>query len=216
MLLKMTPLGPTDERSDANILANYVQLVTTSEHPATLSDPSLPDNPIVACSKAFLNLTGYARDEVIGRNCRFLSDSRTSPVARAQLREAISSLQPTLVEILNYRKDGTPFINAVMIAPVFNARGQLLAFIGSQSEVRKGGIAPAFALNKRLAERMRALTARQREVLFALASGKQIKQIAFELQLNERTVKLHREAAVKALGAANTIEAIRIAIQAGY
>jgi PAS domain S-box-containing protein len=123
--------------ADAEIVSNYAKLVTSNDVAASLSDPHLPDNPIIECNQAFLDLTGYARDEVIGRNCRFLAGPQTSPSARARLREAIDNLQPTIVEVLNYRKCGTPFINAVMICPIFNAQNRLVAFVGTQSEVRR-------------------------------------------------------------------------------
>src|SRR5437588_12093349 len=83
-----------------------------------ITNPRLGDNPIVAVNRAFCTLTGYARDEVVGRNCRFLAGQDTEDLARAVLREAITAARPALTEILNYRRDGTRFRNAVMISPV--------------------------------------------------------------------------------------------------
>jgi PAS domain S-box-containing protein len=202
--------------SDLDTISNYTKLVASSVIPAVLTDPRMADNPIIKCNQAFLDITGYAREEVVGRNCRFLAGPETSHSQQALLRDAIANRQPTITEILNYRKDGTAFVNAVTICPVFNAQGQLLAFFGSQSQVRSDEASDSESPARRAADRLGALTARQREVLTALAAGKQIKQIAYETSLHERTVKLHREAALKALGTANTIEAIRIAIKAGH
>src|SRR5687768_4175814 len=81
----------------------------------------LNDNPIVEVNTAFEVLTGYSRDEIVGRNCRFLSGPGTDPEARAALRSAVAQGRPTLVELVNYRKDGSPFRNAVMLAPVLDA-----------------------------------------------------------------------------------------------
>ena len=98
----------------------------------TLSDPNRPDNPLVYCNRAFLHLTGYEPDEVIGRNCRFLQGSRTSAEGIAKLRRAIDSRDHTVIELLNYRKDGSRFWNAVHIGPVYHSDGRLAYFFGSQ------------------------------------------------------------------------------------
>src|SRR4051812_32581509 len=107
-------------------------LIATSHVAAVVSDPRAADNPIIACNDAFITLTGYSRQEIIGRNCRFLRGEKTEPEQAAMLREAIAAKRPTMVELLNYRKDGTSFRNAVMIAPLFNEDGELVYFLGSQ------------------------------------------------------------------------------------
>jgi PAS domain S-box-containing protein len=100
-----------------------------------ITDPRQPDNPIVFANKAFLKLTGYERDEVVGRNCRFLQGSETDPRTIDRLREAIASRQDIHVDILNYRKDGTPFWNALFMSPVTNEAGELQFFFASQIDV---------------------------------------------------------------------------------
>ena len=102
---------------------------------AVVSNPRLPDNPIVDCNAAFMELTGYGRDEIIGRNCRFLRGAGTEPELTEQLRAGIAARVPVMVELLNYKRDGTPFRNAVMIAPIFDAAGELEWFLGSQVEI---------------------------------------------------------------------------------
>jgi PAS domain S-box-containing protein len=87
-----------------------------------ISDPSLPDSPIVFASDDFLVLTGYTREEVLGRNCRFLQGPQTDPRAIKEIRDAIATASECTVRILNYRKDGSPFWNMFSIAPVFDTK----------------------------------------------------------------------------------------------
>ncbi|VFQ66718.1 unnamed protein product [Cuscuta campestris] len=99
-----------------------------------LTDPHKPDMPIVYASDAFLRLTGYGRDEVLGCNCRFLSGPDTDPLAQFQIKECIGTEQPCTTCILNYRKDRTPFWNFLHISPVRNATGKVAYFVGVQIE----------------------------------------------------------------------------------
>lgn len=178
---------------------------------AVLSDPRQPDNPIVACNDAFVQLTGYSRDEIVGRNCRFLNSDGTERDQLAALRDAIAQQRPVMVELTNYRKDGSAFRNAVMVAPVFDDAGALAYFLGSQVAIEG---APAGG-RERARERVEGLTQRQRQTLEALAAGRLNKQIAYDLGLAERTVKMHRAAMLRALGVKSVAEAIRVAIEAG-
>ena len=82
-----------------------------------ITDPTQPDNPIIYASPGFEWLTGYPADEVVGRNCRFLQGPKTDPEAVAQVREAVRAGRPCSVELLNYRKDGTAFWNALSVSP---------------------------------------------------------------------------------------------------
>jgi PAS domain S-box-containing protein len=100
-----------------------------------VADPNKPDNPIVFANKAFLDLCGYEHDEVIGRNCRFLQGPATDPAAVRQMREAIAAQRAVSVELLNYKKDGTPFWNALFIGPVFDKQEKLLYWFSSQLDV---------------------------------------------------------------------------------
>lgn len=191
-------------------------LIATSLVAAVISNPRLPDNPVIECNEAFCKLTGYTRDEVVGRNCRFLSGPSTEPWLKEQLRSAIRRRQPMMVELTNYRKDGSAFRNAVMIAPIFDAAGDLEYFLGSQVEILDGAAHSESEQRRAVHDRIAGLTTRQRQILIQLADGKLNKQIAFDLDLSERTVKMHRAALFKALGVRSSAEAIRIAIKAGY
>ncbi|MBJ6121104.1 PAS domain-containing protein [Sphingomonas sp. BT553] len=100
-----------------------------------ISDPRLPDNPIVHINDAFEQLTGYRRDEVVGRNCRFLQGPLTAAADVDRLRTAIARRERIVIDLLNHRKDGTPFWNRLHIAPVFDADGELCYFVASQHDV---------------------------------------------------------------------------------
>lgn len=186
-------------------------LIANSMVAAVVSDPRQSDNPIVACNDAFLQLTGYSREEVLGRNCRFLRGERTEPAQTAMLRDAVANSRPVMVELINYRKDGTPFRNAVMIAPLFDAEGELAYFLGSQMAIDDGET----SRHDQARARVDSLSRRQRQILEALAKGRLNKQIAYDLGLTERTIKMHRAATLRGLGVRTVAEAIRIAIEAG-
>lgn len=187
-------------------------LIASSNVAAVVSDPRLPDNPIVACNAAFMALTGYDRDEIVGRNCRFLRGMETEPAQTEMLRRAVAERRPVMVELTNYRKDGSAFRNAVMIAPLFDDEGEVLYFLGSQMAIGDDGA----NRHDRARAQIAALTRRQQQILEGLAKGLLNKQLAWELGLTERTIKMHRAALLRALGVRTVAEAIRIAIEAGY
>lgn len=100
-----------------------------------MTDPTEADNPIVYVNDAFTNLTGYSREEILGRNCRFLQGPETEDEPVERMRAAIDAEEPVTVELRNYRKDGTMFWNRVSIAPVYDADGRLINYIGFQADV---------------------------------------------------------------------------------
>jgi PAS domain S-box-containing protein len=100
--------------------------------PMLITDPRQPDNPIIFCNKAFSTLTGYSMDELIGRNCRLLQGPETDPKAVASLREAVAGERDVALDILNYRKDGSTFWNALFVSPVRDASGEVIYFFASQ------------------------------------------------------------------------------------
>lgn len=97
-----------------------------------LTDARRPDNPIVYVNAAFERTTGYAPRETLGRNCRFLQGEGTDPRSVARLRDAIRAGEEATVDILNYRADGRPFWNRLMIAPLRDAAGEVQYFAGIQ------------------------------------------------------------------------------------
>ena len=113
----------------------FAQVMSQTRMAITLADPHKPDHPLVFANKAFCNLTGYAAEEVIGRNCRFLQGEGTSETRKSAIRSALERNEVIVTELRNYRKDGTPFWNALHIGPVFDNDGELLYYYGSQWDV---------------------------------------------------------------------------------
>lgn len=103
----------------------------------SISDPSRPDNPLVFVNSAFCRLTGYSADEVLGRNCRFLQGPESNQQQIDILRQALHDNKPCKVEILNHRKDGSPFWNSLSISPVNDDAGQLRFYIGVQTDISR-------------------------------------------------------------------------------
>lgn len=190
-------------------------LVADSPIASVISNPRLPDNPIVACNAAFCALTGYAAHEVLGRNCRFLSGPATEPWLSEEIRRGVREHRPVLVEILNYKRNGEPFRNAVLVAPIYDDADDLLYFLGSQVEIGGDASVPASMRQIRAAQIVKTLSPRQGQVLKLVANGLLNKQIAAELGLSEKTVKMHRAILMNRLGLHTTADLIRLAVEAG-
>lgn len=190
-------------------------LIDNSPIASVISNPKLPDNPIVASNQAFSDLTGYQSGFIIGRNCRFLAGAATEPWLTEEIRRGVRERKAVLVEILNYKKDGTPFQNAVLVAPLFDESGELEYFLGSQVEIDGDGPSLAKARRMRATEIVKDLSNRQREVLNFIAKGLLNKQIAHELSLSERTIKMHRAILMKKLEAPSAADMVRLAVEAG-
>ena len=110
--------------------------VERTRMPMVVTDPQQADNPIVLANHAFLELTGYSAEEVIGRNCRFLQGPGTNPADIDLIRRAIASSPEQIeLELLNYRKDGSTFWNQLLINPVTNEAGELIYYFASQKDV---------------------------------------------------------------------------------
>lgn len=195
--------------------ASVMALIEKSPIASVVSNPRLPDNPIVAVNDAFLHLTGYDRDFIIGRNCRFLAGKATEPWLTEEIRRGVQQRKSVLVEILNYKKDGTPFQNAVLVAPLFDEEGDLEYFLGSQVEIDAEAPSLAKARRMRAVGIVKDLSKRQREVLQFIAKGLLNKQIAYELGLSERTIKMHRSILMQRLDVPSAADMVRLAVEAG-
>ncbi len=101
----------------------------------SIADATQPDNPLIYVNPAFEHITGYASQDVIGKNCRFLRGPDTDPAMVDEIRAALREQRSCRVTLLNYRKDGTPFWNEFSIAPVRDERGDVTHFVGVQSDV---------------------------------------------------------------------------------
>ena len=102
-----------------------------------ITDNMQPDSPIIYCNKAFEDITGYERKDIIGHNCRFLQMDDRNQKERLLLREAIQKGQKCVVQIRNYKKDGTLFFNELYMAPVKDEAGKVKFFIGVQNDVTR-------------------------------------------------------------------------------
>jgi len=118
-------------RSDFSL----IESLTSGQQNFVLSDPRLPDNPIVYASPGFYVLTGYTQDQVLGRNCRFLQGPGTDPRAVDIIRKAIASGSDATTCILNYKADGTPFWNQFFVAALRDSDNCIVNYVGVQCEV---------------------------------------------------------------------------------
>jgi PAS domain S-box-containing protein len=100
-----------------------------------ITDPRQADNPIIFVNDAFSALTGYGREEAVGRNCRFLQGPDTNQDDLLRLREAVAEGRGVEVEVLNYRKDGASFWNGLSVSPVRDEAGELLYFHASLVDI---------------------------------------------------------------------------------
>ncbi|KAJ7052066.1 hypothetical protein C8F01DRAFT_1172916 [Mycena amicta] len=100
-----------------------------------LTNPRLPDHPIVLVSDGFVAVTGYPRAQIVGRNCRFLQGPGTPPASVQRIRDGLNSGKGCTELLLNYRRDGEPFYCLLCIIPVRDASGSIVYFIGGQTNV---------------------------------------------------------------------------------
>lgn len=130
-----------DDSSTADITSHpkdiFFAAVETTRMPMIVTNPNAPDNPIIFANQAFLDMTGYESGEIVGHNCRFLQGPDTDPDVVTSIREAIDGRYDFSTEILNYRKDGSTFWNALFISPIFNEKGELIYFFASQLDVSR-------------------------------------------------------------------------------
>lgn len=134
----MFPPGPV-LKQQAKLLMEpdyrLIQALVNSQQNFCLSDPSLPDNPIVYASEGFIKLTGYKRHEVLGRNCRFLQGPGTDQGAVDVIRQGVTEGRDISVCLLNYKADNTPFWNQFFVGALRDADGQVVNYVGVQCEV---------------------------------------------------------------------------------
>ena len=127
-----------------------IQALLTSQQNFVLSDPSLPDNPIVYCSDGFCRLSGYKRHEVLGRNCRFLQGPGTDQKAVDLIRKGVEEGTDMSVCLLNYRADGSTFWNQFFVAAIRDSGGVIVNYVGVQCEVNTPAISAIKARIKHL------------------------------------------------------------------
>lgn len=146
----------------------FEQAMAQTRMAICLCDPHKPDLPVVFANRAFRRLTGYSEEEIVGRNCRFLQGPKTDPEPVARIREAVAKEDVVVVEMLNYRKNGTTFWNALHLGPIYNDAGELVYFFGSQWDVSE--VRAARADEQHAREMARELSHRMKN-MFAVISG---------------------------------------------
>lgn len=119
--------------SDTEALLGFTRLNISM----VITNPNVPDNPIVYVNDAFERTTGYSRSSAIGRNCRFLQGEKTDKRDVDKIRTAIAEGRDVSLDILNYRANGEPFRNRLILAPVLNKQAQPQYIIGIQKELRE-------------------------------------------------------------------------------
>ena len=125
-------------QKDSGVIPHVLtQILNSCVNGVTLSDPDLEDSPLVYSNKAFEDMTGYAHDEVVGRNCRFLQGADRNQPELDKLRAAIKNKVPVEVTLRNYRKNGELFYNRLVVKPLFDSKGGLVYFLGVQYDVTK-------------------------------------------------------------------------------
>jgi two-component system NtrC family sensor kinase len=130
--------SPSSHHPDTPLNAQlwlYERAMAASSTGIVIADATKPHRPLIYCNPAFERITGYTRDEAIGRNCRFLQGDDTDPAAIEKIRQALRNESECHVILKNYRKDGTPFWNELTLSPVRDSQGQLTHFIGVQNDI---------------------------------------------------------------------------------
>uniref|UniRef100_A0A126WZ90 non-specific serine/threonine protein kinase n=1 Tax=Dipteris conjugata TaxID=32108 RepID=A0A126WZ90_9MONI len=145
-------LDELDDKERLQEIRRGIDLATTLERIEknfVITDPRLPDNPIIFASDSFLELTEYTREEIIGRNCRFLQGVDTDQATVSKIRDAIREQREITVQLLNYTKTGKRFWNLFHLQPMRDQKGELQYFIGVQLD----GSEQLEPIQKRLSER---------------------------------------------------------------
>ena len=167
----------------------FAAAVKATRMPMLITDPHRPDNPIVFVNQAFIKLSGYSREEILGRNCRFLQGPETDQADIARIRDAIERRVPIEIDLLNHKKCGEVFWNRLLISPVFDEEGQLTYFFASQFDVtlERDRLVrlqrDRDALEQEIERRNDDLTRSEHRLEFMLAAGR---LGAWSLDLTER------------------------------
>jgi PAS domain S-box-containing protein len=137
----------------------FFAAVEMTRMPMVVTDPRKQDDPIVFVNGAFLDLTGYKREDVMGKNCRLLQGPQTDRKTIGEVRKALEEERAVAVDILNYKADGTPFWNALFIGPIFDQDGTLLYYFSSQMDITERRVTQEAYLQAQKMEAIGQLTA---------------------------------------------------------
>ena len=166
----------------------FFAAVEMTRMPMLVTDARQPDHPIVFVNRAFLDLTLYEEQDILGRNCRVLQGPQTDPATVTEIRNAIAEQRAVALDILNYKADGTPFWNALYLGPIFDQEGQLLYFFASQMDV-----------TERRATEQSSMQAQKMEAIGQLTAG-----MAHDFNNLLQVINGNLELALLALGSGNS------------
>jgi PAS domain S-box-containing protein len=123
------------EKDDGLIPYVLTQILDACVNGVTLSDPDLPDNPIVYANRAFEEMSGYSQEDILGRNCRFLQGADREQEGLDTIRAALAKQEACVVTLRNYRKNGELFLNRLSIRPLVDREGKVIYYLGVQYDV---------------------------------------------------------------------------------
>ncbi|MGI4946463.1 MAG: PAS domain-containing protein [Janthinobacterium lividum] len=129
---------PDQPASGRTITQALLTAIAHSTEPMALSDPHLPDHPIIAVNPAFEAMTGYPAAEIVGRNCRMLQGPGTDSETARKLGRIIAAGDGCVEWIVNHRKDGTAFWNLLFMSPVRDGQGRIIHYFANQHDITKG------------------------------------------------------------------------------
>jgi PAS domain S-box-containing protein len=116
------------------LLSNFIFTYgNVFEHPITFVNVETDDQPLIYVNDAFMHLTGYSKEEILGKNCRFLQGPETDREAAGAIREAIQQRRPVCQDLLNYTKSGVKFYNRLVLTPI--KEGNVQYYLGLQHQV---------------------------------------------------------------------------------
>ena len=115
---------------------SLISAICSAQRAFCITDPALPDNPIVYASPDFMKLTGYNLEDILGRNCRFLQGPETDLAGVKTLRQGIEEGVDTSVMLLNYKKDGSTFWNQIFLSALRDGSDNIVNYVGVQIEVQ--------------------------------------------------------------------------------
>jgi len=113
----------------------FDRAIESSTCAITIADATKPNLPLIYVNDAFERITGYSREDALGKNCRFLQGDDRDQASIKRIRQSIQAARPCTVVIRNYRKDGSLFWNELRLAPVFDEKKKLTNYIGIQTDI---------------------------------------------------------------------------------
>jgi PAS domain S-box-containing protein len=164
-------MGSDDAAADRLMHTGLLLAMRHSDEPMILSDPNLPDNPVVSVNKAFEMLSGYSEAEIVGRNCRFLQGPATDRDTVAKMGACLRRGEGCVQWLVNYRRDGSMFWNLLFMSPVHGRDGRLMFFFANQHDLSGEGSADKAEFSLGVAHMAEPQQAEFRRVLETLGRG---------------------------------------------